>query len=324
MPFTRFCDGDECSVVRCGGDAVCPKPEDWSAFVDDAAVISLNEPEPERRRRVLHQAFVPMGISSKVRDFVVERHPKGGVVGCFTSHQLVMRQMIERNPAVKWGMIFEDDARPFPDAVRRDLVQELGRFCAARDPAKPTWVQLGYGTKMIPFLAGSGETAEGFPSILKVNKTFLAHSYVVSRAAMDIIVQLDPETSGHYDSYVTQKNAPAGSPVHSIEFFATEPQMFFQCNCDTTVTALNVVVQRFVGMDTVQRATGYVAAHPYATLAAYVVGLALVALLVVFGVKAVTNANASTGARVGGSVAASSGLLASLLFVVFLAMVIIV
>lgn len=259
----RFCDGNECSKVQCNPKNKCPDPWDWD-FVDDAAVISLSSGDSIRRRRVLHQAIMPVGLSGKVRDFVVDRHPEGGIVGCFTSHQKLMRQMQNRNQSVEWVLIFEDDARPFPNSVRQELVQELSRFCQSVDPKQPTIVQLGYTSPMIPFLVGSGKRASGFRSIYEAAITALTHSYLINRAAQDIVVGLDAVM--HYDAAVMGKKMLGRSGVPDIKQYVLEPQMFFQCNCDTTVTANSILAQRVLGMNNVQKISGYCTVHPTETL----------------------------------------------------------
>lgn len=313
MAATTFCDDDQCTVVRCdGGDAACPEPEDW-AFLGDAAVISLNDPVSERRRRVLRQAFAPMGLAGKIRDLVVERHPKGGVVGCFTSHQLAVRRMIERDPDIEWGAVFEDDARPFPEAVRRDLVQELGRFCAAHGPNKPAWVQLGF-VAFLPFVSGSGEKVGGFSSVYKINETLATHAYVLNRAAMEIVLSLDGESGVPFDDAVTCGKMLRESGK-SIEMFATDPQMFFQCDCGSTVTGgIITFLQSVIGYANVQRFGSFVAFHPAWTVALMVLAGVLVATMLVGGFWLAKTPGAGDATRIAGSCAFNAALLG--LFVV--------
>jgi hypothetical protein len=317
MPTFTYCDGKVCGRIDCeasGGTGDCPTQQSWEWLQGHAAVITLrDDPNSVKRHASFRQAIAPLGLDSLWRDrplvrgALVTRHPEGGVVGCFTSHQAVLQQMLDRD--AQWGLVFEDDARPYPGAARRALVEELGQFAQARaaDPAKaavPTVIQLGYAVPPTPFANGSGTALPGFPTIIPVRKTYLAHAYVANAAAMRAIVAMTPDID--YDAAVgLRKRMPA-----DFEQFVLEPMMMMQCACASSVTPGSIWVQNTLSMKRLQDCSRWVTLHPFGYSAVLlVVALAFALLIVVAAQSWGPQSRSSTRRRVAGTSCGAVGTL---------------
>jgi hypothetical protein len=267
MPLHRFCDGKACGEIQCDESRPCPAAKDWD-WVGGAGVISLEEDRD--RLHVFHRAMRPTGLGAQVKDFVMKRHPKGAMVGCFTSHQHVVRDIMQRG--ARWGVVFEDDARPYAAGADQALTAELKRFVESiRDTDNPVVISLGYATVPVPFATGSGKAVKGFDSIVRANNTFLAHAYAVNEPAMRVIADLEPVM--HFDkALMGTKMMP-----DNTEYYVTKPQMFYQCDC-SSATGTADVIQATFGMRGLQNCSDFFVTRPWSLVGVYV-GITLLLVL---------------------------------------------
>jgi hypothetical protein len=214
-----------------------------------------------------------------VQSHLVTRHPKGGIVGCFDSHQGIARKALLENK--EWLFAAEDDARPFAKKNNTTaLIKELGRFVRSRSTPEyaetPVIVQLGYAGLPLPFVNGDGSSVPGFDSIIPVRATFLSHAYLANAAAMRVIVAMDPTCDVDYDRAVhLRKQMPP-----TFEQYVVKEQLWFQCDCGTSVTGLSRFVQATTGMRGLQEMGTFATTHPYAYSSGLFVTLLLFAGLI--------------------------------------------
>jgi hypothetical protein len=191
---------------------------DWS-FVDLAVGISLRENESSME--VLHQQCEQVGLP--LVHLVVDRHPDGGKAGCFNSHQLAMRMAIERN--AKTLLVFEDDARFYPDRISPAAVRSVQDFVQS----DPHWgvVYLGY----MPHACRT--IYHGMQGMAKCNATWMSHAYLVSLPYMQTLSVL-PYKDVHFDAAL--ENAVPLEHRHVVY-----PMLYYQddrAGCGTSLTWL--------------------------------------------------------------------------------------
>jgi GR25 family glycosyltransferase involved in LPS biosynthesis len=203
-------------------DKIIQKSDSLAGCVDGAAVISLREVDDARRQCVIDDA---RGLGMHVEAFVVERSPKGGVHGCFDSHQRLARKALKNN--LQTFCVFEDDAR-LTAAVPQGMKEEIQSALSSPDAVI---VSLGY--LINPILKMNNY--KNFKHIYSVDNPFNitalshTHAYCMNRAAMKVVAGLENTGKVHFDRKIYNDGLP-------IRILISNPVLFTQCDCDYSST----------------------------------------------------------------------------------------
>ena len=251
-----WCDGFGHAQV-CGKVATPPKSTDWDWLDGGAIGITLRNPS-NARRDALIGAVQAAGLEPRFRLMQVERHPRGGVVGCFDSHQKACRQFLEAG--ARTGLVLEDDARP-NRTMQPSAVRALGSFMQALGTSRPVVVQLGYVAHPMPFLTRLGDDDAtrrfGQGAVRRLDRSFMTHAVLLNRPAMEQVVRMDPTSTTYDDALVNDPRYAVG-----LTRYCVDPQMFYQCEvCGTDVTPVNDIVQKVMGMQNLQALSEFYARH---------------------------------------------------------------
>lgn len=217
----------------------------YDAF-DGVFVITLKE----RTDRQNHIVNLLRKLNIPFEFYYTERHPRGGVIGCFSSHVNV--QMIALQRGYKNALIFEDDIIPTPSYDPK-IIAHIGSFMQTH----PNWemIQLGYGIKgsqkhelesmMIPplYTYNNHKVNMTYDSVsLLISKRvskhllqycgLLTHAYCISEKAMRNIIslssyELSKEHVIHYDIWLL-------TILNMNNCYATAPMLFDQQWCFET------------------------------------------------------------------------------------------
>jgi GR25 family glycosyltransferase involved in LPS biosynthesis len=147
-------------------------------YFDKIVCINLKE-RPEKKEWVQKLA---KKHSIPIEFYEVERHPEGGMVGCFESHLNIIRSCYQDQ--LKNVLIFEDDFSPTP-SYQTDIIKEIVTFLDKNPNYE--YFQLGY--TIIPTEIPSYLTTQSLGNnILKYNGN-TTHAYVLTRAGMKRVLE---------------------------------------------------------------------------------------------------------------------------------------
>lgn len=210
--------------------------------VDACAVITLEE--DTGRCEVAIDHIKASGLDS-VEMFVVKRSPKGGIYGCFESHQLLAADALKKGYSS--FMFFEDDARlgaPIPPTLATEIKEEL-------NSSTPTIVYLGYLSSR-PFLKDIKDIP-GRKHLFMSSEPTLTHAVAMNKAAMRMVVGLKNNGTKHYDAALRDLD---------VRHLVVYPIIFHQCDCGTTITQANAVVQKTLGFPLTMRVLSHTSRFP--------------------------------------------------------------
>lgn len=225
----------------------------YDAF-DCIVVITLRE-RVDRQTHVIN-LFKKLNIPFEF--YYAERHPRGGLVGCFTSHVNVYKIALKKG--YKNALIFEDDMIPTPGYDPK-IIAHIGSFIKTQ----PNWemVQLGYGLRVshknsieitmtgpLYIYNNYSQThpiVDGVSLLLASRATnhlvnycgLLLHAYCVSESAMHKIISLSPFALSktnvqHYDMWLL-------TVLQKSNCYAATPMLFDQQWCfETSNVAVNI------------------------------------------------------------------------------------
>lgn len=209
--------------------------------VDGAGVISLEEDAARLELALDH--ILASGLQD-VKPFVVKRSPKGGEYGCFESHQLLAQHALKKGYSS--FLFFEDDARlgaPIPEGVAEEIKQEL-------ESLEPTIIYLGYASSR-PFLKNL-VPLKHLKHVFEIMQPITTHAVAMNKPAMEKVVEL--EIKGPYDWALRDK-------VNARKL-AVYPMIFHQCDCGSSVTGINLTVQKTLGFPMTMRLISHTSRHP--------------------------------------------------------------
>lgn len=145
-------------------------------FFDSIRCINLRT-RPDRFRQA-SEVFDKLSIP--VQWFLTDRHPNGGIQGCYESHLACIREAYQRG--AKTCLMFEDDVLDSQFARDARLLVEAIQFMDRNQ----TWDLLYLGT--CPDITRfKTEQVRGYPQILKM-RSLCTHAYVISRRYMQRLV----------------------------------------------------------------------------------------------------------------------------------------
>lgn len=181
----------------------------WT-FFDDIRCINLLERDDryEAASKVFEEHDIPVNFHR------VERHPKGGVQGCFESHVQVISDAYSRG--LKNVLVFEDDIEPGL-GLNEEKMQEAIDFMKSNED----WdiVFLGWHPRV-----RSHKTQHVSGSIYKVS-ALGGHAYVVSNRMMKKMVTKEFDGTPIDEIYAENKHA-----------YALYPSAFVQSGSDSDLT----------------------------------------------------------------------------------------
>jgi GR25 family glycosyltransferase involved in LPS biosynthesis len=203
-------------------DQIIQRSDSLAGCVNDAAVISLKEMDDARRQCVIDDA---RGLGMHVKPFVVERSPKGGIYGCFDSHQRLARMALENN--VQTFCVFEDDAR-LTAAVPQGMKEEIQAALSSPDAVI---VSLGYLINPILKMKNyqNFKHLYSIDNPLNIAALSNSHAYCMNRAAMKVVAGLENTGKVHFDNKIYNDGLP-------IRILISNPVLFTQCDCDYSST----------------------------------------------------------------------------------------
>ena len=145
---------------------------------DKIVCINLKE-RPEKKawaQKLAKKHKIPLEF------YEVERHPEGGMVGCFESHLNIIRSSYQDH--LRNVLIFEDDFSPTP-SYQPEILKEVVEFLKANP--KYEYFQLGY--TIIPTEIPAYLTSPSLGNhILKYNGN-TTHAYILTRSGMKRVLE---------------------------------------------------------------------------------------------------------------------------------------
>lgn len=117
--------------------------------------------------------------------YLAEKHPDGGVVGCFESHQQVCRLSLERG--YKRILILEDDVEATSDFENAEIWNEIKIFLKQQDP-----VLFYLGGVVMPM---SKSLDMPNTKYMKEARLWTTHAYFISEPGMQWLIKQDNQLS---------------------------------------------------------------------------------------------------------------------------------
>ena len=166
-------------------------------YFEDIVCINLDISKDRRRHAEYH--FQKLNIPAKF--FVAQKHPNGGMYGCFDSHIQILIDAYERD--LNNILVFEDDFLPSLSYSEENLTKAI-EFMQSNDD----WDIFHLGYSFIK------ENKEGFSTILNAKSCsheivqynpFFTQALCYSKKAIKKIVETYHEYIGiiHYDMYIS-------------------------------------------------------------------------------------------------------------------------
>jgi GR25 family glycosyltransferase involved in LPS biosynthesis len=147
-------------------------------YFDKIVCINLKE-RPEKKEWI---STLAQQHSIPIEFYEVERHPEGGMVGCFESHLNVIQSCYQDQ--LKNVLIFEDDFSPTP-SFQEESLKEVIAFLEKN----PTYEYFQLGYTIIPTEIPAYLTAQNLgPGILEYNGN-TTHAYILTRPGMKRVLQ---------------------------------------------------------------------------------------------------------------------------------------
>lgn len=173
--------------------------DDIYDFFDDIVCINLTI----SRDRRMHVENIFQKYNIPGRFFITDKHPYGGLYGCFDSHIKVVKSAYERG--LNNILVFEDDFTPSPSYSEEKIAKAI-EFMRSSDD----WDIFYFGYSFMMETYEHGVTF--FPTHgVRVSKDIIqynagmAHALCYSRNAMKKIIDTYQDYIGilHYDKYIT-------------------------------------------------------------------------------------------------------------------------
>lgn len=200
--------------------------------VDAIFCINLNE-RPERKKWAAN-VFKLIGLESKVKFHVVNRHPQGGRYGCFESHIQVIKYCYKKG--YNRILVFEDDMVPSPSYSKK-LVQKTCDLMTKHD-GKWDIFYLGYfplsDQKKLDIHKFFG--APYIDTNLVLYNPLGTHAYCISRRGMKNILNRYKPFLGkvHYDIFLATQN---------LVRYCVTPLLFEQKFCFPTDNSVHNIIE---------------------------------------------------------------------------------
>jgi glycosyl transferase family 25 len=177
----------------------------WS-FVNSAVCISLEE--NNHSSTCLQIQCDNIGL--QVEQVQVVRHPQGGKMGCYESHQAVMRNAIAKQ--IETLLVFEDDARLYTHRITPTIIDALRKFVTSGNH----WdvIYLGY----MPYAFAHIYDVQDM--IGHCDRTWMSHAYLISKKCMQRIINI-PYSDQHFDVILEK----AVQPEHR---YVMCPMLYYQ------------------------------------------------------------------------------------------------
>jgi GR25 family glycosyltransferase involved in LPS biosynthesis len=234
---------------------------DWS-FIDRARCISLKE--NEEIRKVFTQQCKTINLPFEFH--IVDRHPEGGLVGCFESHMMIIKDALENN--VNNLLIFEDDARFFEKRMKSQFIDRLKNSMKACQ-----WDLVYFGHMPYPM----SRILTNDTPLAKSDRSWMSHSYILSKAMMQTLWD-KREKVQHYDAFLHK---------YSIEAtrFVVYPMLYFQDDRPGSVSA-TWVLSKLMSLSKVAETAELFSVHYICTFLLVVLSVSLVVISILVGIYA--------------------------------------
>lgn len=182
-------------------------------YFDDIVCINLKH-RPDRRAYA-EGVFKQMGITP--RFYLADKHPKGGLFGCFESHTNVMKQCLQSG--CQRILVFEDDIKLTPSYSLNKVGQGVNFM-----KRHPEWDLFYYGYIVSNYTANISMAASTDDKQIVRYTPLANHAYCVNRPAMERIVAMSPSYIGklHIDEFLSS---------HDFKSFCIVPMLFEQMHC---------------------------------------------------------------------------------------------
>ena len=199
-----------------------PAPDPYHTFGQIVCITLADRPDRRAHAEASFRAISP-ALARRVRFFVAQRHPGGGIHGCFDSHVRVVRAAYDAG--VQRLLVFEDDVRPTPsyaDAHVAHACRFMDAFPGAWDIFYLGYFPINLAPGGTPFVAAPA--VPHWPHIVRYN-ALAAHALVYSRAGMErALATYEPYIGRmHYDIYLAR--------YANITGFCYTPMLFDQHMC---------------------------------------------------------------------------------------------
>lgn len=186
-----------------------PGKEVWSLFDE---IVCINLKERDDRYQHAKELFDSLGMPVKFHR--VDRHPNGGVQGCYESHIQVITSAYERG--LDNLLVFEDDVAIGKGLTERKIMEALS---IAKTGAVNA-VYLGWHPQVL-----SSRTQHAMGSVYAI-RAYGTHAYIVTRKMMEVLANRP------YD----------GTPIDVLlaqypKTFGIYPTAFVQGMADSDITA---------------------------------------------------------------------------------------
>lgn len=144
---------------------------------------------------------------------IVERSPKGGAHGCFTSHINVLKKGLATD--CKYIMVLEDDV--YFDYKQANIIESFYDFLETRNDNIRWCYCLGY------FTNSCAKTIT--TNIVALNKCYCSHAYIVPRQTAEELVKME------------WKEVPYDIHWHEVIdiFYAPSPMIAFQHDHESSI-----------------------------------------------------------------------------------------
>lgn len=205
------------------------------------AVFCITLEGQEERQKYMSNIFkaIRPQIKSEPEMYVAKRHPRGGLVGCFSSHIEVCKIALQRG--VTNVLIFEDDI-VITSGYDQEIFDDVNKFMKDNDD----WecIQFGYGPALSKSFLNFGRLLVA-PRVSKhLVKYFGLHTHAncLSRKGLEKIVkfgyqELEKNDIKHYDQWlydILDMNATYG----------VVPMIFDQYWCFQTTNSYKNIIEK--------------------------------------------------------------------------------
>lgn len=186
------------------------------AFFDD--IVCINLEHRKDRKSISQSIFDKLNINCHFH--TVQKHPKGGMYGCFDSHIQVIKDAY--NKGVNYILIFEDDIKLTPSYTNSQV-----EICIEFLKGNKDWDIFFFG--YVPYNTNRGSFRGLFNAKFVNNhiieyRPFATHSYCVSRKGMNQILQ-------HYELHIGKIHLDQFYVNLKLKSYCAVPMLFDQHLC---------------------------------------------------------------------------------------------
>lgn len=144
------------------------------------SIVTINLKNRVDKRRYIQNFYIKYNIPGEF--YIIEKHPEGGRIGCFTSHINVIEHCFLKGD--EHILIFEDDVIITP-SYNEKYIKNAVQYMK-KNPIKCQYLQLGY--TILPHELPSFITSQMlFNNIIKYNGN-TTHAYILNRNGMKRIL----------------------------------------------------------------------------------------------------------------------------------------